>query len=309
MTQIIPNVSNEIDRLEVVVLGLPDSMGATPTLAEAFDAKSYESIKLGIYPDEADVKHEMDALLDALERNGVTVLRPSLVEDYNQVFARDVCFVVDDTLFVSNLIPDREKETAAFSHFIDCIPSGNIEFLPERVHTEGGDIILYNDILFVGCYLAPDYPAYKMARTNQWAVDYLRERFPHKQIVPIELRKHDHDPRQGVLHLDCAFQPVGQGKALIYPEGFLHRKDVALMDEIFGQDNLFAVTTEEAYTMNTNIFSLSPTKLISDSTFTRLNTHLCDTWGIEVETIPYREISKMGGLLRCSTMPLVRRPM
>ena len=28
--------------------------------------------------------------------------------------------------------------------------------------------------------------------------------------------------------------------------------------------------------------------------------------GITVEPVPYREISQMGGLLRCSTLPLVR---
>jgi len=29
-------------------------------------------------------------------------------------------------------------------------------------------------------------------------------------------------------------------------------------------------------------------------------------WGLTVEKVPYREISKMGGLLRCSTLPLIR---
>lgn len=304
---IIPSVSNETDRLEVVVLGLPDSMGPIPQLSEAYDAKSYESLELGIYPTQEDTTREMNALLDVLERNGVEVLRPSLVENYNQVFARDVCFVVDDTLFVSNLIPDRGEETAAFDHIIDRIPSGHIEYLPEEVHTEGGDILLYDDILFVGCYLGADYPSFKMARTNRYAVDYLRERFPHKRIVPIQLRKHDRDPRQGVLHLDCAFQPVGKGKALIYPEGFLVPSDLGIVEDIFGKDNLFAVSTEEAYQMNTNVVSLSTSKLISDAAFTRLNEHLEQQWGISVETVPYREISKMGGLLRCSTMPLIRR--
>lgn len=303
---IIPSVSNETDRLEVVILGLPDSMGRVPLLSEAYDAKSYESLELGIYPTQEDTTREMNALLKALESNGVKVLRPSLVENYNQVFARDVSFVIDDTLFISNLIPDRAKETAAFDHIVDCIPSGHIEYLPEKVHTEGGDILLYEDILFVGCYLREDYPSFKMARTNRYAVDYLRERFPNKRIVPIQLRKHDKDPRQGVLHLDCAFQPVGRDKALIYPDGFLVPSDLGVVEDIFGKENLFAVSTEEAYQMNTNVVSLSPTKLISDIAFTRLNQHLEKAWGISVETVPYREISKMGGLLRCSTMPLVR---
>ena len=55
-----------------------------------------------------------------------------------------------------------------------------------------------------------------------------------------------------------------------------------------------------------NIFSISPDVVVSDKAFTRMNNHLRNEWGITVEEIPYREISKMGGLLRCSTLPLVR---
>lgn len=303
---IIPSVNNETDRLEVVVLGLPNSLGPAPKLEETFDAKSYESVRLDIYPEEADIVAEMNALYAALERNGVEVLRPDLVANYNQVFARDVAFVIDDTLFISNLIPDRELETGAMRSILERIPAGYVEQLPERVHTEGGDILLYNDTLLVGCYLRSDYPSYKMARTNSYAIDFLKERFPHKDIIPLELRKDDYNPRRGVLHLDCAFQPVGKDKALIYREGFLNPEDIGIIEELFGKDNLFSVTSEEAYMMNTNLISISPTKVISDQAFVRLNEYLTNNWDICVDTVPYQEVAKMGGLLRCSTLPLVR---
>ncbi len=306
MKQIIPSVSNETDKLEVVVLGLPESLGGVPQLSDTYDAKSYEAITKGTFPSEQAVIKEMNALHETLVNNGVRVLRPNLLENYNQVFARDVAFTIDNTLFVSNLIPDRAEETKAMQDIFDMIAPEHIEQLPERVHTEGGDILLYNDILFVGCYLRDDYPTFKTARTNQYAIDFFKERFPNKTIVPLQLRKHDQDPRQSVLHLDCAFQPVGKGKALIYKEGFLEQNELGLVEEIFGKDNLFAVTGEEAYNMNTNIVSLSPNKLISDKSFVRLNEHLRTNWHIAVDEVPYQEISKMGGLLRCSTMPLVR---
>ncbi len=306
MKEIIPSVSNETDKLEVVVLGLPNSLGGIPQLSETYDAKSYEAISKGTFPSEQSVIKEMNALHQALVSNGVRVLRPNLLEDYNQVFARDVAFSIDNTLFVANLIPDREKETKAMQDIFNLIAPQHIEQLPEQVHTEGGDVLLYNDILFVGCYLRDDYPTFKTARTNQHAIDFFKERFPNKTVIPLQLRKHDQDPRQSVLHLDCAFQPVGKGKALIYKEGFLEQKELGLVEEIFGAENLFAVTGEEAYNMNTNIVSLSPNKLISDQSFIRLNKHLRENWEIEVVEVPYQEISKMGGLLRCSTMPLVR---
>ena len=37
---IIPQVSNETDKLDTVVLGLPQSLGPDPLLSEAYDAKS-----------------------------------------------------------------------------------------------------------------------------------------------------------------------------------------------------------------------------------------------------------------------------
>ena len=58
--------------------------------------------------------------------------------------------------------------------------------------------------------------------------------------------------------------------------------------------------------MNANVFSISPTVVVSEKRFTRLNDHLENEWGLTVERIPYFEISKMGGLLRCSTLPLMR---
>ena len=307
MERILPHVTNETGRLKTVVLGLPYSIGPIPTLQETYDAKSYEAVQLGCFPSQADIIHEMDAVLAVLERYGIEVLRPAPLEDYNQVFARDVAFTIEDTLFISNLIPDRGLETEAFGRSVfPRIAEGHLETLPERVHTEGGDILLYDDIIFVGTYLGEDYSSYKTERTNHYALDWFRERFPHKQIIPIELRKHDHDPRQSVLHLDCAFQPVSRGRALIYPEGFMHQRDVALMEEIFGKDQLFRVTPDEAYHMSTNVVSLSPEALISDRHFVRLNEHLRSVWGMTVEEVPYQEISKMGGLLRCSTMPLRR---
>lgn len=59
------------------------------------------------------------------------------------------------------------------------------------------------------------------------------------------------------------------------------------------------------YEMNTNIFSISPQKAVIDSTFTRLQGWL-GRRGIDTITVPYREVSKLGGLLRCTTLPLQR---
>ena len=299
------HVVNETARLRAVVLGWPESNGPTPSLSETFDSKSYESVRLGIYPREKDIIREMEAFRAVLEKYGVTVYRPEPVPDCNQVFARDVGFVIDDKIIVSNIIPDRQAEIDAYGDIYSQIHYKHIYNLPEAVHVEGGDVVLYNDYIFLGQYDFPDYPELKTARTNRLALDYLRMIFPDKKIVPLNLRKSDTDPREGILHLDCTFMPVGRDLAILYKPGFMNPRDADRLIALFGYDNVFLLTEEEMYWMNSNVFSIAPDVVVVEENFTRLKAWL--EWkGLTVETVPYREISKMGGLLRCSTLPLYR---
>lgn len=300
------NIKNETGRLKSVVLGQPNSMGAVPTLEESYDAKSYHSIQHNIYPQEIDVIAEMEAFENVLKKYDVEVLRPSIIKDYNQVFARDVAFVIDDKMIISNVISDRADEQDAYRKIFETVKWRDIINLPESAHIEGGDVIVWNDFLFIGTCFSQDYRNYKTARTNEYAIDILKEYFPKKRIIDLELKKNDQIPYEGILHLDCTFNPVGKDKCIIYKDGFVDESDYNLIVDIFGEENCFNVTSEEMFEMNPNIFSISPEVVVSDKAFVRMNNHLRNVWGMTVEEIPYREISKMGGLLRCSTMPLVR---
>ena len=95
------HVTSETGRLREVVLGLPYSNGPTPTLEETFDSKSYESVLHGVYPEESDIINEMNAFEAVLKKYDVIVHRPRLVPDCNQVFSRDVGFVIDGKIIVS----------------------------------------------------------------------------------------------------------------------------------------------------------------------------------------------------------------
>lgn len=300
------NVKNETSRLKTVVLGRAESNGAIPTLAETYDAKSYESVINNDFPKEADLVKEMAEFETVLKKYNVEVLRPSLLENTNQVFSRDVGFVIEDEFFVSNIIPDREPEVAAYNKIKEKFKGNKITYLAEDIYVEGGDVILYNDYIFIGTYNQPDFKNFKTARTNIEFVEFIKDKFPDKKVLNFDLKKHDSNPYEGILHLDCTFQPVGKDKAIIYREGFLFEKDYQILEEIFGKDNLFEVTKEEMYWMNPNVFSISEDVVVTEKNFTRLNEHLQNNWGIKVEPINYRNVSKMGGLLRCSTMPLIR---
>lgn len=298
-------VQNETSRLRTVVLGLPQSNGPTPTLAETYDSKSYESVKNGVYPTQEAITAEMGAFEKILKKHGVEVLRPNLVKDCNQIFSRDVGFVIDDKIVVSNVIPDRQEEIDAYEDIYSHIHYKQIYNLPEMVHVEGGDVVLWNEYIFVGQYAFSDYPQVKTARTNTLAIDYLKMIFPEKKIIPLNLRKSDTDPNEGILHLDCTFMPVGKDKAIIYKPGFINPRDAERLVALFGKENVLELTREEMYWMNSNIFSIAPDIVVVEEHFTRLKAWL-ESWGATVETVPYREISKMGGLLRCSTLPLLR---
>ena len=300
------NINNETGRLKSVVLGQPVSMGADPTLEESYDAKSYHTIQQGVYPKEEDIIHEMTEFEKVLRKYHVEVIRPDIIKDYNQVFARDVAFVIEDKMILSNLIPDRADEQEAYSKIFEQVEWRKIINLPDTAHIEGGDVIVWNDFLFIGTCFSEDYRNFKTARTNEYAIETLKEYFPKKRIIDLELKKNDTVPYEGILHLDCTFNPVGKDKCIIYKDGFVDESDYRLILDIFGEENCFHVTKEEMFEMNPNIFSISPEVVVSDAAFTRMNRHLQDVWNIKVEEIPYREISKMGGLLRCSTMPLVR---
>lgn len=300
------NITNETSLLKAVVLGHPGSIGSIPTLDKTYDAKSYESVLNGVFPTEASIYKEMSTFENVLLKYDVQVFRPWTLENCNQVFARDVAFVIDDKIINSNIIPDREDEKEAYEVIYDQIAYNKIYNLPEKAHVEGGDVVLYNDIVFVGLYSGADYSKFKTARTNLYAFNYLKELFPQKKFVPLELKKHDFNPREGVLHLDCCFMPISHNKAIIFKDGFLFKKDYHLLVDIFGEENVFEISQEEMYLMNTNVFSISPSVVVSEQRFFRLNAFMKNEWGMTVEEVPYYEISKMGGLLRCSTLPLVR---
>ena len=169
------NIKNETSRLRAVVLGTAISNGPTPTVEEAYDPKSLEHIKAGTYPVEADMVKEMDAVAKVFEKYNVKVYRPDLIEDYNQIFARDIAFVIDDIFIKANILPERDEELDAIQYVIDQIDPKKVIRPPEEVHIEGGDVMLWNNHIFIGTYKGSDYKNYITARTNMEGVNFIKD--------------------------------------------------------------------------------------------------------------------------------------
>ena len=299
------HINNETSRLRAVVLGTAESNGPVPTLEEAYDPKSKEHILAGTYPKEEDMIKEIEAVAEVFKKYDVKVYRPDIIEDYNQIFTRDIAFVIEDKFIKSNILPDREQEIDAIHTVLDQLDPEKIITLPEEAHIEGGDVMPMGDYIFVGTYKGKDYKDFITARTNTQAVEALQKLFPEKKVVSFSLKKSNSIAKDNALHLDCCFQPVGKDKAIIYKDGFLIEEEYEWLVNFFGKENVYHITRDEMYDMNSNIFSISEDVVISEKNFTRLNAWLREQ-GITVEEVPYAEIAKQEGLLRCSTLPLIR---
>ncbi|KGO84266.1 cytochrome C biogenesis protein CcmF [Flavobacterium beibuense F44-8] len=299
------NIKNETSRLRAVILGTAVSNGPTPQVHEAYDPKSLEHILAGTYPVEEDMVNEMEAFNEVFKKYDVKVYRPEIIENYNQIFSRDIGFVIEDVFIKANILPDRERELEAIQYVIDQIDPAKVVRPPEEVHIEGGDVMPWNDHIFIGTYKGSDYKDYITARTNMQGVNYIKELFPNKIVKEFDLVKSKIEPRDNALHLDCCFQPIGTDKGIIYKSGFREEADYMYLVNLFGRENLFHIEREEMYNMNSNVFSIAPDVVVIEKNFTRLKKWLLEK-GFTVEEVPYAEIAKQEGLLRCSTLPLIR---
>ena len=299
------NIQNETSRLRAVVLGTAFHNGPIPTEEECYDPKSKIHVIAGTYPKEQDMISEMESVSRVFEKYDIKVFRPEIIENYNQIFSRDIGFVIEDKFITANILPDRDQEILAINHVLDQMPKENRISLPEDCHVEGGDVMPWNNYIFIGTYSGKDYPEYITARTNVNAVEAIQELFPTKTVKSFELRKSNDNAKENALHLDCCFQPIGKDKAILHKNGFLVEKEFNWLVDFFGKQNVFEISKDEMYQMNSNVFSISENIIVSEQNFTRLNSWLVEK-GFTVEKVPYSEIAKQEGLLRCTTLPLVR---
>ena len=300
-----PYIVSETSSLKSVILGIPYDFGGTPNIEDCYDPSSLYYLKNNLFPIQENITKEMNAFLEVLQKYNVAVLRPENILGLNQVFARDLGFVIGNTLIISNVINNRSEEIPAIENIINLIPSQKVLKLNKELTIEGGDVCVCKNHVFIGYSDSVDIEKYKVARTNQSAVDFISNEFQNYKVMGFELFKSDQDKDENTLHLDCCFQPVGNQYAIIAPDSFKNKSDIGYLENLFGNNNLFYLTKDEKNIMSSNIFSISEKIVVSDSRFERLNNWLRER-NFVVEEIDYFEISKMGGLFRCSTFPLIR---
>ena len=297
-------VSSETSKLRSVIIGIADSLGEKPVLSDLYDPKSIENLKKGTYPTEKDMIQELQNFVIILEKYDIKVYRPELIKDYNQIFSRDIGFVIDNFFFKSNILPKRANE---FNGITSILSKFSYQFvsMPENCHIEGGDVLYHMNNIFIGFYDKYDYKNLFTARTNKSAVEFLIDFFPEKKIKAFHLNKSLTDPKKNILHLDCCLQIVGKNKAIIHPEAFTFKKDYKWLVDFFGSKNIFEINAKEMYDMTSNVLSINDHTVVSQPKFNRLNRWL-RSHNIFVEEVDLTEVSKQEGLFRCTSLPLVR---
>ena len=302
---LIPKINSETGTLKKVVLGLAEDFGGTPKIDDCFDPSSKYYVNNNLYPTQKNISKEVNDFHNVLTKYHVEVLRPKNIIGINQVFARDLGFVIEDTFLISNIIKDRQHELPAIADIISRIKQNRVFQIPSDVIIEGGDVVIFENHILIGYSNSEEVNKFKVARTNSKAVSFIAESFPQKKVIGLELYKSDENKDENTLHLDCCFQPVSTDKAIIATDAFKNKSDIDYLENLFGKQNLFYLSNAEKNMMNSNIFSISPKIVVSDLRFERLNNWLLEI-GLKVEAIKYEEVAKMGGLFRCSTLPLIR---
>lgn len=301
MTSVDLHIPNEWSTLRKVVLGHGRDMGPPPVLQEAYDPTSKWHLARGTFPRQDDVAKQLDGLSEVLAAEGVEVLRPHNIPGVEQIFARDVGVVIDGVFIRSRTIDERSQEWKGVA---PLLPKGHWLDLPAGVQLEGGDVVVTGDAILVGVTRNKAWLDLQVARTTASALDFLKQQFPHRAVVGIALSKDDEDPLKCALHLDCAYMPLGGGEAIVCPAFFEEESELGYLNSL--HTTLIEVSAQEAAQLQTNLLHLAPDTLLIDPQFERLSQVLQDK-GYRLVHCPMDCVGRMGGLFRCTTLPLLRR--
>jgi len=280
---------NETDTLKTVIIGRWEGFHEDDDYSNVLDEKRED-------PSTDQLKTEFEALQQALEENGVEVLIPEYVGKFlhDQLTPRDIATVIGSKIVICNMAKSSRKyEAAGIFPLIRDFKGGEPTLLiaPVECLLEGGDIMVDKGRIIVGL----------SQRTNIKGYEWLLENFTDQmEVIPVYLT--ELKIGENVLHLDCAFNPVGENSALVYMDG------IKPIPDFFEKEyDLIKVNKEEQQALATNVFSVSKDLVIArDHPQSKRAVGEMRKRGIEVIEIPFDGAPSTGGSFRCCTLPLIR---
>jgi len=270
---------NEYDPLKQVLLCQPAFMEIREIINETQRHFAGENI------DVQKAMRQHHAFMQTLKNGKIDVfLLPPRHTFPEQVFTRDIGFVIGKTFVVSQL--KRAVRKGEESVLIRWLIERKIPFMKmEKGSIEGGDVLIDGQTIWFG----------DSDRTSMMAIQEIRDTLDQYTIHTIPFKKE-------FLHLDCVFNILSPDEALVYPKAFEKKE----MDVLANRYHLIEVSEEEQFTLGTNVLSIGKKTVISLPLNRRINETLRKK-GYTVIEVDISEIIKSGGSFRCITLPLLRK--
>ena len=126
-------IENEYSSLKTVILGIANDIGEPPNIFDAYDPRSLYHAKNNSFPNETDLVKNVEKFHNKLLKHNVEILRPENIPNCNQIFTRDLGFVISNIFFLSNIVPARQDEIKGIENIIKNLDVGVIK-LPDFMH-------------------------------------------------------------------------------------------------------------------------------------------------------------------------------
>ena len=241
-------------------------------------------------PDPTEAMRQWSALRETIEALGGTVEvldqhpdAPDMVYAMNLGLAAVVAG--EQRVVMSHMrYPERRVETASAAAWFESLGARTSYVGRDAVgpHLEAGDAFAFGDALVVG----------HGPRTEELAL----------KAVAVDLGVRVRGVRithPGMYHLDLAFCPLDETRAMVCPEAFDEASAAALLDLV--PDPLI-LSEEEAMTFCANSVVIGRT-VVMPACPARVRAQL-ERWGFEVRLVDVSQFHKGGGSIRCLTNPL-----
>ena len=240
-----------------------------------------------------EIKKCLKSLEEEIKKLKIKVIRPKKLDIKNLCMAlwvRDTSINIKNKLYIipqmlsTSINSDISSSNRSFqvSQEVSVIPYKNeSEIIPSSVNLDGGDILIDNRNIFLG----------KGIRTDKTAELYLKKICPNYRIISV---KHH------ALHLDCCMG-ILPNKKLLYSKKYIKKLPSFLRKEYdcYCVENY--INKDSDSNLATNFLLIGKTIIIVYQKKFEKIYKLIESFNIKVITIPFSNVSKGGGGIRCMT--------
>lgn len=285
-----PNIRSDVGSLERVLVHEPGS--EFKTVADP-DAWKWDGL-----PRQEKAAGEHEAIVDALEENGVTVHHLEYARDdlAESLFVRDVGFAIEGGVVVGKMVgATRRGEERQFTERI--VDLGMPVY--HSVHGDGGFeagnmVWIDEETVAVG----------RSRTTNAEGIRQIRTVLEAYDVDVVEVPIFGSTESTGQTHLALVFGMVNHDLALVYPQAiptefrqFLHDRGIETVD----------IPMREQRNRATSVIVVEPGHVLVPTGNPTVAAELRQR-DIEITELSIKEIKKTGGGLKGLILPLERSP-